>query len=210
MGGHPDELYRPAVAKILDIPQQGTYQQIVPVDAEGDEPGHFDLPPSYEEAASAAAAASSRAGGTTPGAAGGSHQRQQAPVSRDSSLDADADDALLRGTERAHRREQRQRRTSTDSDVDISGYSSTDPMRWQLRERNGDWDRYDDLPGFCMSSTGGCCFSTRGGCCFSDRGGCCFSDREAGFFSDRAGCFFSDTAGCCFSSGGACCCSVLR
>ncbi|KAJ6441739.1 Microsomal signal peptidase 12kDa subunit [Purpureocillium lavendulum] len=163
-----------------------------------------------------------------------SQRREEAPASRGSSVDAGADDALLGGSwsrpderQRPSHHEQQHLQpppepqpqpqpqqpkphddaSASDAAFDVSGYKGTDPMKWELRERNGDWNKLDDEPGCCASSSGGCCFSSRGGCCFSDRGGCCFSDREGCFFSDRGGCFFSDTAGCCFSSGGACCCS---
>ncbi|UNI19778.1 hypothetical protein JDV02_005935 [Purpureocillium takamizusanense] len=140
--------------------------------------------------------------------------RTTSSSSRCSSLNAEASDALLGHSSSPDQRppqhdNQQQQPKPADEDaaaaaqpsdaIDISGYKHTDPMRWDLRERNGDWNKLDGEPGCCVSSSGGCCFSSRGGCCFSDRGGCCFSD--------RGGCFFSDTGGCFFSSGGACCCS---
>ena len=223
MGGRPDDLDRPATAKVLDMPERGMYQQTVPVDVDDIELHPYDPPPSYGEAASSAAA--SRAGGPLPrsgeGLVEGSGQQQQASVtpmswSNDPAAHADADadaaHASRQSRERAYEDELEQQQTraeqqgiSSDGHVDITGYKPSDPMRWELRERNGDWDKYEDMPGCCMSSTGGCCASTRGGCCFSDRGGCCFSDREGCCFSDTAGCCFSDTAGCCFSNRGACC-----
>lgn len=231
--GNPD---RPAEAsgshaatKVPDMPQRAMYQQTVPIAVEGgDGAGDLgDMPPSYEEAASgsgrtAGAGAGSGSGPTTvragSTAAGSDHgqcsqHRAEAPASRASSVDADADDALLGNSSvpgQRHRSHDQQPKPTDDaaaSEIDISGYKPTDPMRWDLRERNGDWNKMDGVPGCCVSSSGGCCFSSRGGCCFSDRGSCCFSDREGCFFSDRGGCFFSDTAGCFFSSGGACCCS---
>lgn len=63
------------------------------------------------------------------------------------------------------------------------------------------WNKYDDTPGCCCSTTGGCCFSSRGGCCFSDTEGCCFSTTK--------GCCFSSDAACCFSGrGGSSLCSA--
>lgn len=277
MGLRHDDLVPNVKVPTLGQRQLDGYQQTVPVEEE------LDLPPTYEEASSSRAA---RTHGTDGANSNSAIRTPSIPhsLSRHSSLDAEADDALLRSSEASrqaeeqhrqreeqqrrreeqqrhreerirqreeqvqqreeqqrqreaqreeqqrnrdlqreeihrHRESQRQsschsgaarksREDDADSDahsVNTTGYKSTDPMHWEDKARNGDWESNNSEPGCCGSTTGGCCFSSRGGCCFSDRDGCCFSDREGCCFSDRGGCFFSDLDGAFFSTGGGCC-----
>lgn len=85
---------------------------------------------------------------------------------------------------------------------DPEGYLKTDPMRWDLKEQRGDWDKYDQDPGCLCSTTGGVLCSARGGVMCSDREGLFCSDRNGRFFSDRGGLWCSDLGGAFCSSGG--------
>lgn len=72
------------------------------------------------------------------------------------------------------------------------GYLRTDPMHWELKEKRGDWDRYETVPGCLCSTTGGVLCSARGGIVCSDREGFFCSDRQGMFFSDRGGLWCGD------------------
>lgn len=160
-------------SQMPDLPNRGLQRQTVPHEAED------DLPPAYEERSRRAGApesitpVTSRSSSTGNNAAAAENATAIPLVTRNSGLRNDPE-----------------------------GYLKTDPMRWDLKEQRGHWDKYDQDPGCLCSTTGGVLCSARGGVMCSDREGLFCSDREGRFFSDRGGLWCSDLGGTCCSSGG--------